>query len=258
MNRRKLLKLAAATAALSAAGCATTGAGKARVVVIGGGYGGATAAKYSKLWDPAIDVSVVERSPFFISCPISNLVLGGHWSLDDIRRPYTGLERRGVRIVHDEVTAVDPTKKVVALASGGTLGYDRLVVSPGVDFLFNEVAGLEAANRNGRILHAWKAGRETLQLRAQLEGMRDGGVYVLSIPLAPYRCPPGPYERVCQVASYFKKAKPKSKILVVDANPDVTSKGPLFKRAWSELYPGLIEYRGNSKAVGVDEKTLTV
>jgi sulfide dehydrogenase [flavocytochrome c] flavoprotein subunit len=258
MKRRDVLKLAGAAAVLSTAGCATTGGAKGRVVVIGGGYGGATAAKYIKLWDPAIDVTLVERQPFFISCPISNLVLGGHYSLDDVRRPYTGLERRGVRVVHDEVTAVDAAKKTVTLASGATLAYDRLVMSPGIDFLFNEVQGLEAANRNGRILHSWKAGRETLQLRGQLEGMRDGGVYVLSIPLAPYRCPPGPYERICQVASYFKKAKPKSKILVVDANPDVTSKGPLFKRAWSELYPGMIEYRGNAKAVGVDEKTLTV
>jgi sulfide dehydrogenase [flavocytochrome c] flavoprotein subunit len=258
MNRRQLLKLAGATAALSAAGCATTGAGKARVVVIGGGYGGATAAKYIKLWDPGIDVTLVERQPFFISCPISNLVLGGHWSMDDIRRPYSGLERHGVRVVHDEVTAIDAAKKTVALGSGATLGYDRLVVSPGVDFNFGEVAGLEVANRNSRILHSWKAGRETLLLRSQLEAMRDGGVYVLSVPLAPYRCPPGPYERVCQVASYFKKAKPKSKILVVDANPDVTSKGPLFKRAWSELYPGMIEFRGNSKAIGVDEKTMTI
>jgi sulfite dehydrogenase len=258
MKRRDVLKLAGAATVLSATGCATTGGAKGRVVVIGAGYGGATAAKYIKLWDPAIEVTVVERSPFFISCPLSNLVLGGHWSIDDLRRPYTGLERRGVRVVIDEVAAVDAARKTVRLASGGTLPYDRLVISPGVDFLFSEVAGLEAANRNSRILHAWKAGRETLQLRSQLEGMRDGGLYVLSIPLAPYRCPPGPYERVCQVASYFKKAKPKSKILVVDANPDVTSKGALFKRAWSELYPGMIEYRGNSKAIGVDEKTLTV
>jgi len=258
MNRRDLLKLAGASAALSAAGCATPGASKSRVVVIGGGFGGATAAKYLRLWDPSIEVTLVERQPFFISCPTSNLVLGGHWSMDNIRVPYTGLERRGVRVVHDEVTAVDTAKKTVSLGSGGTLGYDRLVVSPGIDFMFDQVQGLEAANRSNRILHSWKAGRETLLLRAQLEAMRDGGVYVLSVPLAPYRCPPGPYERVCQVASYFKKAKPKSKILVVDANPDVTSKGPLFKRAWAELYPGMIEFRGNSKAIGVDEKSMTV
>ena len=259
MKRRDILKFAGASAALSATGCATIGAGaKGRVVVIGGGYGGATAAKYIKAWDPAIEVTVVERQPFFISCPISNLVLGGHWSIDDIRRPYSGLEARGIRVLNDDVTAVDAAKKTLALASGGSLGYDRLVVSPGVDFLFNEIQGYEGAAKAGRVLHAWKAGSQTLLLRQQLEAMRDGGVYVISIPLAPYRCPPGPYERICQVASYFRKAKPNSKILVVDANPDVTSKGPLFKRAWSELYPGMIEYRGNSKAVGVDEKTMTV
>jgi sulfide dehydrogenase [flavocytochrome c] flavoprotein chain len=258
VKRRDLLKLAGASAALSMAGCATTGGGKARVVVIGGGYGGATAAKYIKLWDPAIEVTIVERSPFFISCPMSNLVIGGHWTIDDIRRPYTGLERRGITMVNDEVTAVDTAKKTVRLSGGNSLGYDRLVVSPGVDFLFNEVQNYEGAAKSGRVLHAWKAGTQTLLLRQQLEAMKDGGVYVLSVPLAPYRCPPGPYERVCQVASYFKKAKPKSKILVVDANPDVSSKGPLFKRAWADLYPGLIEYRGNARAIGVDEKTMTV
>jgi sulfide dehydrogenase [flavocytochrome c] flavoprotein chain len=258
MKRRDVLKLAGAAAALSAAGCATTGSAKARVVVIGGGYGGATAARYIKLWDPAIDVTVVERNPFFISCPISNLVLGGHWNIEDIRRGYGGLERRGIAVVNDEVTEVDAAKKMVRLTSGGTLPYDRLVVSPGVDFLFNELPNYDAAAKAGRVLHAWKAGTQTLLLRAQLEGMRDGGVYVLSIPLAPYRCPPGPYERVCQVASYFKKAKPKSKIVVLDANPDVTSKGPLFKRAWADLYPGLIEYHGNAKAIDVDLKNSAV
>jgi sulfite dehydrogenase len=209
MKRRELLKLAGAAAALSAAGCASVATGgKGRVVVIGAGYGGATAAKYIKAFDPAIDVTVVERQPAFISCPVSNLVIGGHWVLDDIRRPYTGLAAHGVRVLNDEVTTVDAAKKTVTLAGGGSLGYDRLVVSPGVDFLFNEVQGYEGAAKAGRVLHAWKAGSETLQLRRQLEAMRDGGVYVLSIPLAPYRCPPGPYERICQVASYFKKAKP--------------------------------------------------
>jgi sulfite dehydrogenase len=257
-KRRELLKLAGAAATLSIAGCATTGSSKARVIVIGGGYGGATAAKYIRLWDPAIEVTLVERDPFFISCPISNLVLGGSKTMDDIRKPYSGLAGHGVRVVNDEVTAVDAARKTVALASGGSLSYDRLVVSPGVDFMFNELPNYEAAAKAGRVLHAWKAGSQTLLLRQRLEAMKDGGVYVLSIPLAPYRCPPGPYERICQVASYFKKSKPRSKILVVDANPDVVSKGPLFKRAWSELYPGMIEYRGNSKAIDVDDKTMTV
>jgi sulfide dehydrogenase [flavocytochrome c] flavoprotein chain len=124
--------------------------------------------------------------------------------------------------------------------------------------MFGEIAGYDAAMGTGRVLHAWKAGPQTVALQRQLAEMRDGGVYVLSVPLAPYRCPPGPYERASQVASYFKKHKPRAKVLILDANPDVTSKGPLFKKAWAELYPGMIEYRGNAKAVGVDAGGNTV
>jgi sulfite dehydrogenase len=144
------------------------------------------------------------------------------------------------------------------LQRGGDLAYDRLIVSPGVDFLFGEVEGYEAAMNAGRVLHAWKAGPQTVALRKQLVDMKDGGVYVLSIPIAPYRCPPGPYERACQVASYFKQAKPRSKVLVLDANPDVTSKGPLFRRAWEDLYKGIIEYRGGQKTIGVDVREMAV
>jgi NADPH-dependent 2,4-dienoyl-CoA reductase/sulfur reductase-like enzyme len=257
-NRRQLLKLAGAAGALSLAGCAGMGSGapKARVVVVGGGYGGATAAKYLRLWDPAIEVVMVERENVFTSCPMSNLVIGGNRAIDEMRRGYDGLRRHGVQVVNDEVTAVDSAKKTVTLARGGTLPYDRLIVSPGIDFNFSEIEGSQAAQ--DRVPHAWKAGAQTLALRRQLEAMRDGGVYLLSIPLAPYRCPPGPYERVSQVAHYFKRAKPRSKVLVLDANPDVTSKGPLFKRAWQELYPGMIEYRGNSKVVAVDGGAMAV
>ncbi len=253
MKRRDFLKLAGAA---SLAGCATATPSKARVVVVGGGFGGATAAKYIRLWDPSIDVVLVEREPAFISCPISNLVLAGYSSLQDISRGYDGLRRLGVQVVRDEVAAVDAAKKTVRLGRGSEISYERLVVSPGIDFMFSELAGFEAAMADGSVLHAWKAGPQTTVLRRQLEEMRDGGVYVLSIPLAPYRCPPGPYERASMVAAYFKQAKPRSKVLVLDANPDVTSKGGLFKRAWSELYPGIIEYRGNSRAVGVDGKTV--
>jgi NADPH-dependent 2,4-dienoyl-CoA reductase/sulfur reductase-like enzyme len=185
-------------------------------------------------------------------------VLGGSKSMTDVTHRYAGLQRHGVSVVQDEVTGVDAAKRTVRLARGGDLSYDRLVVSPGIDFNFGEVQGFEAAMSAGTVLHAWKAGPQTIALRKQLEGMRDGGVYVLSVPLAPYRCPPGPYERASQVASYFKKAKPRSKVLVLDANPDVTSKGPLFKKAWADLYKGIIEYRGNAKAIGVDPKTNTV
>ena len=255
MRRRDFLKLAGA---VSLAGCATAIPSKARVVVVGGGFGGATAAKYIRLWDPSIDVVLVERESAFTSCPISNLVLAGYSSMQDISRGYEGLRRHGVQVVQDEVTAVDAAKKTVRLARGGDIGYERLIVSPGIDFLFGEVQGYEAAMADGAVLHAWKAGPQTVALRRQLEQMRDGGVYVLSIPVAPYRCPPGPYERTSMVAAYFKQAKPRSKVLVLDANPDVTSKGGLFKRAWSELYPGLIEYRGNARAVAVDSKNKIV
>ncbi len=254
MKRRDFLKMAGA---ISVAGCATTTPSKARVVVIGGGFGGATAAKYVRTWDPAIDVVMVERESAFISCPLSNLVLGGSKSLGDLTRSRDGLRKYGVQIVNDDATAVDTTRKVVRLARGGDLAYERLIVSPGIDFLFNEVGGYEAAMNSGRVLHAWKAGPQTVALRRQLEAMPDGGVYMLSVPLAPYRCPPGPYERVCQVASYFKQSKPRSKVLLLDANPDVTSKGPLFKRAWEELYKGIIEYRGGSTVVAVDADSMT-
>jgi sulfite dehydrogenase len=257
-DRRDFLKASAAAAALAAAGCAGTTSYKSRVVVVGGGFGGATAAKYLRLWDPAIEVVVVERNAQFTSCPMSNLVLAGYNRIGDMQQGYDGLRRHGVRVVHDDVTGIDAAKKNVRLARGGDLGYDRLVVSPGIDFTFSDIQGYEAAMKTGRVLHAWKAGEQTVALRRQLEQMRDGGVYVLSVPLAPYRCPPGPYERASVVADYFKRAKPRSKVLILDANPDVTSKGGLFKAAWKDMYANIIEFRGNSKAVGIDAATGTV
>ena len=257
MKRRDFIRFAGAAGAISLVGCATPGGGtKGRVVVIGGGYGGATAARYLRMWEPGIEVVMVERNDAFTSCPMSNLVLGGSRTIEEIRRTYDGLRRRGVRVVNDEATAIDAAKKVVRLQRGGDLQYDRLIVSPGIDFNFNEIEGYQAAQE--RILHAWKAGPQTVALRRQLEAMKDGGVYVLAVPLAPYRCPPGPYERASQVAHYFKKAKPRSKVLILDANPDVTSKGPLFKRAWADLYPGIVEFRGNSKVVAVDPGAMAV
>ena len=255
IQRRQFLKAGAAAAAMAGlAGCAGMPAGaKARVVVVGGGYGGATAAKYIRLFDPSIEVVLVEPNEAFISCPISNLVLGGFKTMNDITTPYTGLaNNHGVRIVRDMATAIDTDKKQVRLAKGEALSYDRVIVSPGIDFMAGAIPALASADAQARVLHAWKAGPQTVALRRQLEDMPDGGVYVLSIPAAPYRCPPGPYERACQVAAYFKARKPKSKVLVLDANPDVTSKGPLFKKAWAELYAGIVEYRGNSRAVDVD------
>ena len=250
MLRRDFLKLAGA---LSVAGCATPGgASKGRVVVIGGGFGGATAAKYVRLWDPSLDVVLVEREPQFVSCPISNLVLGGFTGMQDISRGRAGLARYGVQLVRDEAVAIDAARKSVRLAGGGDIAYERLVVSPGIDFTFGEVQGYEAEMQSGNVLHAWKAGPQTVALRQQLEAMRDGGVYIISVPVAPYRCPPGPYERASMVAAYFKQAKPRSKVLILDANPDVTSKGGLFKAAWRDLYPGILEFHGNAKVVAVE------
>lgn len=255
MQRRQFVQGAGFGAVLGAlSGCATVGGSGAKVVVVGGGYGGATAAKYIRMWsDYGIEVTLVEPNPTFISCPISNLVVGGVKTIGDITTPYDNLSKRhGVRMVRDMVTSIDPDKRVVQLASGATLPYDRLVVSPGVDFMWETLPGMASAAAKDKVLHAWKAGAQTVALRKQLESMPDGGVYALSIPLAPYRCPPGPYERACQVANYFSKAKPKSKVIILDANDDVTSKGPLFKKAWAERYKGIVEYRPKHTVTDVD------
>jgi sulfide dehydrogenase [flavocytochrome c] flavoprotein chain len=228
------------------------------VVVIGGGYGGATAARYIKLWAPDIDVALVERNAEFVSCPMSNLVLGGNAQMNTITMGYDGLRNRGIRIVRDEAVAVDAASRQVRLAGGTMLSYDRLIVSPGIDFFYDQIPGLKSAEAQNRIPHAWKAGPQTVTLRKQLEAMRDGGVFVFQFPMSPYRCPPGPYERVCQVADYFKRAKPRSKIIVLDANPDIVSKKGLFLQSWNGVYKGLIDYRPNSELADVDVKGMAV
>ena len=161
-------------------------------------------------------------------------------------------------MVKDRVASIDAAKRIVKLAGGSELPYDRLIVSPGVDFMWESLPGMAKPGAQDKVLHAWKAGAQTVALRKQLEAMPDGGVFAMSIPLAPYRCPPGPYERACQVAEYFSKAKPKSKVLILDANEDVTSKGPLFKKAWAERYKGIVEYRGKHNVIDVDAATNTL
>ena len=264
MQRRTLLQTGLALGSLSAlSGCATLTSqapAKAQVVVIGGGYGGATAAKYVRvLSNYKISVVLIEPNKNFISCPMSNLVLGGSKTMAQITTPYTALSsKHGVSLVHDLVTAIDPAKKTVSLKNVGTISYDKLIVSPGVDMHFDSIEGLQAAHASGQILQAWKAGAETMALRQQLEAMPDGGVYAITVPEAPYKCPPGPYERASQVAHYFKQAKPKSKVLILDANPDITSKPALFKKFWSDNYKDIIEFRPNHKVVAVDAKTSTL
>jgi sulfide dehydrogenase [flavocytochrome c] flavoprotein subunit len=254
ITRRAFLRASVGFAAGGlAGGCAAAPRGAfapktgRRVVVIGGGWGGASAAKYVRRADPSIEVVLFEPNRAFVSCPFSNLVLSGVRSLESLTFGYTGLRRHGVRILHEPVTAIEPETRRVR-AGEGYLEYDRLVVSPGIEFQFEQIDGL--AESQDKVLHAWKAGPQTVALARQLEAMPDGGVFVLTIPPAAYRCPPGPYERACQVAWYLKTRKPRAKLLVLDANPNVVSKAGLFRAAWRD-YPNL-EYRGSNKVVKVD------
>jgi sulfide dehydrogenase [flavocytochrome c] flavoprotein chain len=262
IGRRSFLQSSAALSLLGLGACATTSQlpSKAQVVVIGGGYGGATAAKYVRLLsDNKISVVLIEPNESFISCPMSNLVVAGVKQIGDITLSYDALgKNHGITVVRDMAQSIDAAKRTVTLASGASISYDKLVVSPGIDMMFGSVEGYQAAHSAGQVVHAWKAGAETVALRKQLEAMKDGGTFAITIPVAPYRCPPGPYERASVVANYFKQFKPKSKVLILDGNPDVTSKGPLFKKVWAEQYKGILEYRGDHKATSVDGKTGTI
>ena len=261
VTRRDFLKSGGALAATGTlAACAGMSAAPgARVVVIGGGFGGATCAKYIRKWsNNTIGVTLVERNEKFISCPLSNLVLGGSKEVSDLTAGYDNLvARHGITLLRDEAVAIDPQKRTVKLGSGVELAYDRLVVAPGIDFVYDAIPGLNNAAAQAQVLHAWKAGEQTVALRRQLEDMPDGGVFVMHIPKAPYRCPPGPYERACQVAWYFQNRKPRSKVLILDANEDVQSKKGLFMAAWNGQYKGLVEYRPNSTLLDVNVATMT-
>ncbi|HXF80809.1 MAG TPA: NAD(P)/FAD-dependent oxidoreductase [Usitatibacter sp.] len=257
MKRRRFLALAGAAplAFGRAMGAQTRGA---VVAVVGGGYAGATAARYLKLADPGLEVVLVEPEASYVTCPLSNLVLGGFRSLESITVGYEGLAAAGVRVVRDRALEVDARSRRVRLARGDPIAFDRAIVAAGVDFMWDELPALKDAAARDAVPHAWKAGPQTAILRRQLEAMPDGGTFVISIPEAPFRCPPGPYERACQAAAYFKAAKRRSRVLVLDANGDVLSKGALFKRAWKELYDGIVEYRPDSKAIDVDVASRTV
>ncbi|KRB99535.1 flavocytochrome C [Hydrogenophaga sp. Root209] len=263
MKRRQFVQSIGAGSALAGmgfmSGCATTAGSSAKVVVVGGGFGGATAAKYVRMFSSnSIDVTLIEPNAAFVSCPMSNLVVGGHSTMAEITTPYDNLSKRhGIKVVRDMVDSIDPVKRTVKLASGGELPYDRLILSPGVDFM-PTLPGMIKPGAAEKVLHAWKAGPQTTALRQQLQALPDGGTYAISIPLAPYRCPPGPYERACMVASYFKVAKPRSKVVIFDANDDITSKKGLFMKAWADHYAGLIEYRPKHKLVDVDAATNTL
>ena len=265
IDRRDFIRLAGLLAAAGLSTHTMTAFARAaklpigRVVVIGGGYAGATAAKYLRMWSlGAIEVIVVEPNRQFVSCPLSNLVLGGSKTIDDLTFDYQLLKsNHGIQWVQDEVTAIDADSRKI-LMRRGELSYDRLIIAPGIDFIFDGLPMLQTAEAQQQVPHAWKAGWQTVNLRKQLEAMPDGGVFVMTIPPAPYRCPPGPYERAAQVASYFKQHKPKSKIMVLDANAEIVSKKGLFTKVFNEMYAGIVDYRPNNNLVNVDVASKTV
>jgi len=243
LSRRDFTRLGAAFAGTGLlAACSTAGSpAKARVVVVGGGFGGATAAKYTRLLDRGIAVTLVEPSRRFVTCPGSNAVLAGLKRIDDLTLDYRELgDRHGVEVVHDTVTGIDPAKRSVMLTNGTSLPYDRLIVAPGIDFRRSAIDGYNDS-AEARMPHAWKAGDETLRLRRQLEAMDDGGLFIIVAPPTPYRCPPGPYERASLAAYYFKRAKPRSKILILDAKDQFPEQG-LFEDGWKAQYGNMIEW----------------
>lgn len=267
MNRRRFLKTslgAAGVATLSACGMAggpQAKGSKARVVVIGGGFGGATAAKYIRQFDPTISVTLIDAHAQHVTCPFSNLVLAGDKTMADITMNFDALrQQHGVDVVQGMVTEIDGVSKTVKLADGRSVAYDRLVVSPGIDFKYDAIDGYSAEVAANQMPHAWQAGEQTELLRRQLEAMPDGGMFVMSAPANPFRCPPGPYERASLVASYFKRHKPKSKILILDAKNNFAKQG-LFQAGWQSEYPGMIEWVGmdlGGTVEAVDASTMTV
>lgn len=231
----------------------------ARVGIVGGGFGGASLARYLRRHDPKLSITLIERDANFVTCPLSNLVLAGVQPLADISFDYKLLRAANIETIHAEVVRADPVRKTVSLADGKYLQFDFLVLAPGIDFVYDAIEGYSATAAE-RMPHAWKAGPQTLLLRRQLEGMPDGGLVIIAVPPPPYRCPPGPYERASLVAHYLKQAKPKSKILILDSS-DGFSKQDLFKRSWDRLYPGMIEWVPGSqsgKLMRVDSATLTL
>lgn len=265
ITRRHFLTITAGTAAASMVGFPFIAqAAKKQVVVIGGGSGGAIAAKYLRMADPTIEVTIVEQNKHHYTCFMSNEVLSGERTIDSIKFNYDGLSKYGIKMVYSRALGIDPDAKKVRLQDGGSLAYDRLIVSPGVDFKWDAIEGYDASVID-KMPHAWTAGPQTVILRQQLEAMKDGGTVIIAPPPKPFRCPPAPYERASQIAHYMKHHKPKSKVLILDAN-QAFSKQALFIQGWEKLYgygtdKSLIEWipleeGGNVVAVDADEMTV--
>lgn len=255
ITRRGFIQGAGAATAVGMFGLPQLALGAAKkVVVVGGGTGGATAAKYLRIADPAIEVTLIEPNKHYYTCYLSNEVLSGDRTLESIRFGYDGLGKHGVKVVHDAVTKIDAGAKTVNTAGGQKFGYDRCIVAPGVDFKWDAIEGYSAEAAN-TVPHAWKAGEQTKILRGQLEAMADGGTVIIAAPPNPFRCPPGPYERASQIAHYFKQHKPKSKVIILDPKPKFSKQG-LFMQGWERLYgygtdKAMIEWHGEPEEAGV-------
>lgn len=256
LNRRTLLQTTAA--ALVARPWISAAQSGPRIVVIGGGFGGATAAKYLKRFDPALQVTLIEPNAEFIMCPMSNRVIHGGLSLRDISRPYERfVNRHGIQWLRASADEIDPQRREVRVGAR-RVPYDRLIVSPGVDYMYEEVPGLQTEAAQQLVPHAWKAGEQTQRLKDMLYAMREGGVVALHIPKAPYRCPPGPYERASLIAYFLQQRNPKGKLLVFDSNPEIQAKKGLFEAVWKSKYAGLIEYVPNAEVQSVDAQARVI
>ena len=214
---------------------------KSRVVIVGGGFGGASCAKYLRRADPSIEVTLIEQAPAYVTGPMSNAVISGLREMRDITVSYDELaNRHGIRVVNDKVVAIDSATRSVTLEGGDTLSYDRLVMAPGIEHEYSGFEGFDESVST-RMPHAWSPGPQTQLLRSQLEAMDNGGTVIISVPPNPYRCPPGPYERASLIAHYLKQNKPDSKVLILDAKESF-AKQDLFMQGWDSLYPGMIEW----------------
>lgn len=236
-------------------GCATQrlNKNKGHVAIVGGGFSGATVAKYIRIWSKGqIAVSMIERRKEFVSCPISNLVIVGNKNLSEITFSYDGLKKLGVNLIHDEVISIEPNNRSIRIKNGADITFDRCVLAPGVDFIYGDIPGLSSDSAQLKFPHAYKAGPQTLLLQKLIKNIPDGGTYLLAIPKMPYVCPPGPYERASLIADYFKKNKSRSKVIVADGNSEPQSKKNLFLGTWSNDYRGNLEYLPNMPLIDVD------
>jgi sulfide dehydrogenase [flavocytochrome c] flavoprotein subunit len=249
LSRRAFLGSVALGASVTALARPAIAQAPPRVVVVGGGFGGATCAR--ELKRQGIEAALVEPNPTYAACPFSNAVLAGLRSMEEQQFGYDAPKREGIAVVPQRAARVDPQARVVVLEDGTRLSYDRLVLAPGIDLRFDALPGYNEA-ASASLPHAWKAGEQTLLLRRQLEAMQDGGTVIIAAPSNPFRCPPGPYERASLIAHYLRTRKPRSKLLILDAK-DTFSKQRLFQAAWQELYPGLIEWVSLSSGGKVNE-----